>query len=148
MRIFTLLISITVLFLTGCRQTAAPPPAEIEPTRLPGIILTPDVNKEPVATPTIYLHIILNNAQLEPVWGDIIIYWPDSGGEFRIGPTAEQRLPIPLDTDSFIIRVEAPGYRPVSQTVHVAGEIHHHIEQILAIVLQPLSEQDSGEKQT
>ena len=45
-----------------------------------------------------------------PVEGTIRLYWPDTGGDFVIGPTSDFVLPIPADGSAISVTVTAPGH--------------------------------------
>ena len=78
------------------------------------------VTVEPAPTPatgqTLDLHIQVTDGQ-HPLPATITLHWPDTGGDFAIGPTADIVLPIPADGAQIQLNVTAPGYLTWTETL-------------------------------
>jgi hypothetical protein len=63
-----------------------------------------------VANPTAFQYPVQITDSQQPVKATIRLYWPDTGGDFAIGPTSDAVLPIPADTKPVSVTVTAPGF--------------------------------------
>ncbi len=89
------------MWLVGCTPTTPAP----TPTPIP--------NK----SGTINLHVIILDADGQPVEASIQISWTDTEGSFTIGPTDSIVLPLPADGALFEILITAPGYQDWDTTM-------------------------------
>jgi hypothetical protein len=98
----------------ACAVTA--PRNTLTPTRLPLAITPTPINTPPPTdqAKTCNLRVQVTDGQ-QPTKATIRLYWPDTGGEFTIGPTSDIVLPIPADTKTLSITVTAPGFQDWSQ---------------------------------
>jgi hypothetical protein len=69
-------------------------------TPSPAMTMTPE---------TIYLHLQISDGR-QPLEAMIYLYWPDTGGEFEVGPTSNIELPILAEGLPFEMTVSADGY--------------------------------------
>jgi hypothetical protein len=106
----------TLLILTflafGCKAPS------IEPT--PELILEPGEREyiipPPSDAPTVEAPILTLEGEIidkitgENIRATVTILW-DTGGSFTIGPLCSFSLPIPADGATFVLRVEAEGYK-------------------------------------
>ena len=108
MRHLVLRSLLSALLLAACVPTEqlTPTPVTRRATRT-----TPHVPQ-----PTLDLHLQITNG-VHPVEGTIWLYWPDTGGDFGIGPTSDIVLPIPADGTAVSVTVTAPGYLAWSQVL-------------------------------
>ena len=71
--------------------------------------------KQKAAAATINRQLAALRAYVAWAVENIRLYWPDTGGEFTIGPTADVVLPIPADSKIVSVTVTAPGFQDWSQ---------------------------------
>ena len=100
--------------LLACVVTA--PRNTPTPTRLPTAIApTPIYTPSPTdQAKTFNLRLQVTDGA-QPVRATLRLYWPDTGGEFTIGPASEVVLPIPVDSKTVSVTVTAPGFQDWSQ---------------------------------
>ena len=110
----TLAVCLLALMLLAC--VVAAPRNTPTPTRLPLAIAPTPIN---TPTPTVQAKTFNLRVQVtdgaQPVKATIRLYWPDSGGSFTLGPTADIVLPIPADSATISVTVTAPGFQDWSQ---------------------------------
>ena len=129
---------LTLLLLVGCSTPVpadAPTPTLVLP---PPIVITLEPGT-PDPEPIFHLHIVVNDESFRPVKAMIILEWPDTGGNFSIGPTAGYVLPIPVDGAPFILTVEAEGYHTATQEFQVG--LSHDLDYELVILLSPVEDE-------
>lgn len=124
-----------LLLLAGCSTpvlTATLTPTLVPP---PPIVITPELGT-PESEPVFNLHIIINDRSFRPVKPMVFLEWPDTGGSFSIGPTADYVLPIPVDGTPFVLTVEVEGYRTATQEFQIG--LSHDLDYELVILLSPI----------
>ena len=124
-----------LLLLAGCSTPTRT--ATLTPTLVPPhpIVITPEPGT-PEPEPVFNLHIVINDKSFRPVKAMIFLEWPDTGGSFSIGPTADYVLPIPVDGAPFVLTVEAEGYHTATQQFQIG--LSRDLDYELVILLSPI----------
>lgn len=138
------LLSMVVIVLTSCAgqqptPTLAPTATPTFPTP-PPIVITPEAGT-PDPDPVFNLHITITDESYQPVKATIRLDWPDTGGNFTVGPTADTVLPIPVDGVPFMLTVEAPGYHTAKQPFQVA--LSRDLDYTFVVLLAPIEDEPS-----
>ena len=75
------------------------------------MIATATAEAQATPTPTVAtidLHLTISDGQ-SPLEAEIYLSWPDTGGDFGIGPTSDIVLPLPADGEPVEVTVEREG---------------------------------------
>ena len=83
------------------------------------MIATATTEAQATPTPTVAtidLHLTISDGQ-KPLEAEIFLFWPDTCGDFGIGPTSDIVLPLPADGEPVEVTVSADGYMDWTQVM-------------------------------